>query len=236
MKFAICDDENIELELLSKYITKWCYDRKEICEIHTFISSENFLFSYEDKNDYDLLLLDIQMKDMNGVELAKKLRAKNDEIPIIFITGISDYVFSGYEVNALFYLMKPVKEDILKECLDKAYQKIQTAPQCLICEEKGTFSKVRISDILYIESAGHDSIIYSKSMEYKSRTGIQKLSEELSSFGFYRTHRSYLVNISKIERIGKTELVVDSGDKIPIARGKWESLNQAFLEYYRREL
>lgn len=84
-----------------------------VVQTDSFSSAENFLFYYAEECDYDILLLDVEMGAMDGVTMAKKLRQSNDTVQIIFITGYSDYIFEGYEVAALHYLMKPVKEEKL---------------------------------------------------------------------------------------------------------------------------
>lgn len=231
MKFAICDDEIAQLELLTKLVREWCILINEPCKIRTFQSAESFMFSYEDDSDYDLLLLDIQMKEMNGMELANKLRARKEEVQILFITGISDYVFAGYAVNAVSYLMKPVQEKALHECLLRVYDRIHKEVPYLLCEDKGETRKIRISDICYVESAGHNTYLHVGEMEYRSKVGIQELSKQLEACGFYRLHRSYLVSIAKLESIGKSEVVLEGGCKIPIARGKWEGIDIKKYDY-----
>ncbi|MDE6710036.1 MAG: LytTR family DNA-binding domain-containing protein, partial [Oscillospiraceae bacterium] len=110
---AICDDDNSQINALKKMLTEW----NSNTIISEYNSAEQFLFNYPDVS-CDLLLLDIEMGDMNGMELAKKLRAKGDMLPIIFITGFSQYIGDGYDVEALHYLMKPVDKKKLFQVLD----------------------------------------------------------------------------------------------------------------------
>lgn len=112
-KIAICDDSAPDREYLLNLVKRWAKNCGHQVQISLFTSAEHFLFSYEEEKDFDILLLDIEMGDMDGVTMAKKLRQENHAIQIIFITGYSDYIAEGYEVAALHYLMKPVREEKL---------------------------------------------------------------------------------------------------------------------------
>ena len=109
--FAICDDEPAQVQFLSQLVTNWCAGRGEVCQIASFSSAEALLFAWEEAPLADILLLDILMGQMNGMELARKLRQKQARLQILFITGTPDFVFSGYDVEAVSYLMKPVRPE-----------------------------------------------------------------------------------------------------------------------------
>ncbi len=112
-KIAICDDEQNQIEYISSIATSWSAHEGHSCEIRTFTSAEAFLFEYEDDKAYDILLLDVEMKNMNGIELAKRIRRDNNRAEIIFITLHFEFVGEGYEVDALHYLIKPISEEKL---------------------------------------------------------------------------------------------------------------------------
>ena len=119
-KIAICDDESAQAALLEGYVTQWAAQRGETVKLCLFPSAEAFLFAWEEEKDWAVLLLDIQMGGLSGMELAKKLRKADSSLPIIFITGVPDYVEEGYEVEALHYLLKPVRPEKLFSSLDRA--------------------------------------------------------------------------------------------------------------------
>ena len=119
-KIGICDDNSIDRDYLSSVVTEWAAGREHTVQAETFPSAEAFLFHYANEKDYDILLLDIEMKDMNGIELAKRIRLNNAWVQIVFITGYPDFISEGYEVSALHYLMKPAKKEKLFQVLDKA--------------------------------------------------------------------------------------------------------------------
>ena len=123
-KIAICDDSGADRQYISALVTGWAESTGHTVQISAFASAESFLFHYAEKSDFDILLLDIEMGDMDGVAMAKQLRKENDTVQIIFITGYSDYISEGYEVAALHYLMKPVKDEKLFSVLDRAVEKL----------------------------------------------------------------------------------------------------------------
>lgn len=124
-KIAICDDEQKDRDFVAALSRRWAEQRGNTVELTEFSSAEQFLFCYGEQSDYDILLLDIEMGQMDGVQLAKQLRQKNETIQIVFVTGYSDYISEGYEVAALHYLMKPVREEKFFSVLDRAADKLR---------------------------------------------------------------------------------------------------------------
>lgn len=235
LKIAICDDEKLQLNLLEKYCLAWLSENKLHAEITTYSSAEAFLFAYEDDKTFDILLLDIQMKELDGISLAKKLRELGDKLSIIFITGVKDFVFEGYHVQAIDYILKPVEQNKLTIALDRAYKSLQKPEPYIFLQIDNELIKLNEKDILYIESTGHKSIVYTDNGKYEIKKGISIIEKELKQNFFYKCHRSYIVNIIHISSISKTDVKINAV-LIPIARGKWEELNRAFLNYYRGEL
>ena len=124
IKIAVCDDSTVDQRYVSDMVDRWAVQREHTVHVDTFISAESFLFHYAEESDYDILLLDIEMGEMDGVSMARQLRRGNDAVQIIFITGHSDYISEGYEVEALHYLMKPVREEKLHSVLDRAVENL----------------------------------------------------------------------------------------------------------------
>ncbi|MBS5586583.1 MAG: response regulator, partial [Clostridiales bacterium] len=110
---AICDDEASALEHTRLLAQAWAEQAGHAARIETFLTAEAFLIQYEEDKAFDLLLLDIEMARMNGVALARTVRAQNREIAIVFLTGYADYIADGYDVEALHYLLKPITREKL---------------------------------------------------------------------------------------------------------------------------
>ena len=134
LKIAVCDDEQKQIEYLSSVGSAWISQKCHVAEIRTYTSAKSFLFDYSEEKDFDILLLDIEMPDMNGMELAKRVREGNHRVQIVFITGYPDFMSEGFEVEALHYLMKPVKKEKLFAVLDKAVENLGRKEESLVLE------------------------------------------------------------------------------------------------------
>ncbi len=228
-KIVICDDEQNQMEYITSIVTSWSAHEGHNCEIRTFASAEAFLFEYEKDKAYDILLLDVEMKNMNGIELAKRIRKDNNRAEIIFITSHFEFVGEGYEVDALHYLVKPIFEDKLTQVLNKAAEKLSVEPPAVIISCEGETIKLYESDILYVESFLHYVVIHAKEKEYKIKESISSFEDKLSD-DFYRIHRSYVVSLKYITKISRTSVNIGNLE-LPLSRGKYDDINRAFIEH-----
>jgi len=229
---TICDDEHTEIAYLTSLVTKWADVRRDTVRLSDYESAESFLFAYEEDKSADILLLDIQMKEMDGVELARQIRRGNNAVQIVFITGFPDFIAEGYDVSALHYLMKPVKEDKLFEVLDKAAERLAKPEQTLLVQTADTTVRIPLSDILYVEAFAHNVVIQMKTAAIETRANIGEIEKSIGD-AFVRCHRSYIVGLRYISRITKTEVVLDNGKVIPLSRRLYTDVNRAFIEYHK---
>lgn len=228
-RIAICDDEQNQIEYITSIVTSWSNHKGHSCEIRTFASAEAFLFEYEEDKAYDILLLDVEMKNMNGIELAKRIRKDNNRAEIIFITSHFEFVGEGYEVDALHYLIKPISVEKLTQVLTKAAEKLSVEPPSVVISCEGETVKLYESDILYVESFLHYIVIHTKDNEYKIKENISVFENKVSDV-FYRIHRSYLVSLKYITRISRTSVNIGNTE-LPLSRGKYDDINRAFIQH-----
>ena len=226
-KIAICDDLESDRDYLKDLLNKWANDYSHLLSIDAFSSAESFLFRYEEAKDYDILLLDIEMGLMDGVSMAKKIRQDNDTVQIIFITGYSDYIAEGYEVNALHYLMKPVKEEKLFSVLERAIEKISKNDVVLNMDSADGMVRVPIYQIRFAEVFGNYVTIHANDEVVVKMTlnEIEKLLDER----FYRVGRSVIVNLNEVSRVTKTEIKLLDGTSIHLPRGAYDGVNRAII-------
>ncbi len=235
-KIAICDDEAAQAALLEGYVRQWAAERREAAEIEVFPSGEAFLFAWEEEKGWDALLLDIQMGGISGIELAKKLRAADSSLPIIFITGVPDYVEEGYEVEALHYLLKPVSPEKLFSCLDRAVKRSAREPVLLAETADGEELRLLQREIAVVEAAGRRVLItLENGQTLEIKAGFQEILSALSSEDFVQCHRSYLVGLRQISRLQRDQLVLDGGAVVPISRRLFSQVNEAFVRFYKKE-
>lgn len=231
MRIAVCDDEEAQRKLIIHYLKEWALSREQKMETAEFPDGESFLFLWEEEL-FDLLILDIEMGALSGIELAKKVRKKDEEIPILFITGYETYMAQGYEVSAIQYLLKPLYKEKLFTVLDKLLKSRKPEEKKVFYTEEGTIC-LAPSEIWFAEAAAHYSIIYTKDREYHLRHSITELLKMLDKQKeFVRCHRSYLVNLKHISAITRTEIILDDAKKLPVSRSAHKAVNAAFIKNY----
>lgn len=225
--FAICDDNNIDSNYVSNLVNKWANERKYQINIDIFDSAEAFLFHYDGDKDYDILLLDIEMKKMDGVTLAREIRKTNKSVQIVFITGYSDYIADGYDVEALHYLMKPLKEEKLFVVLDRAVNRIIQNEKYLLLNYYDETIRIPLHEIVYIEVDRNYVTIHSN-QDYKIKKTLGEIEKELDK-RFFRIGRSVIVNLKYISRVTKTDVFLANNTILQLPRGVYDSLNRAII-------
>lgn len=234
MKLAFIDDEQAQSLILKDMILAWEQKPGQACEITVFESGEAFLFEHPDNYPYDLLLLDIQMEGISGIELAKRIREKDEKIVLAFLTNCEEYVFAGYEVLAARYLMKLLEEEKIFELLDYAGARTRREKQYFICSVQGETVRVDIEEIVFAEAQKHYvRMLLKDGRELVIKYNFTDLIQELPEDRYVLAHRSYLVNLDCVVRIMKTECFLNDGGSIPVSRSRYKALNEAFIRYYR---
>lgn len=225
--FAICDDNNIDSNYVSNLVNKWANERKYQINIDIFDSAEAFLFHYDGNKDYDILLLDIEMKKMDGVTLAREIRKTNKSVQIVFITDYSDYIADGYDVEALHYLMKPLKEEKLFVVLDRAVNRIIQNEKYLLLNYYDETIRIPLHEIVYIDVDRNYVTIHSN-QDYTIKKTLGEIEKELDK-RFFRIGRSVIVNLKYISRVTKTDVFLANNTILQLPRGVYDSLNRAII-------
>lgn len=226
-RVAICDDDEMDSSYVKACLCRWASSRRANVVVDVFPSAEAFLFRNEGSGGYDILLLDIEMGLMDGVELARRVRANDKAVQIVFITGYSDYIAEGYDVEALNYLMKPIDESKLFEVLDKAASKVQGNARVLTLELGGEIVRVPVYEVQYLEVYGNYVTIHANQDIVVKKT-LGEFEKELGE-GFHRIGRSYIVNLKMVRRVTKTQVLLANGRNLAIPRGAYEPLNRAII-------
>lgn len=225
---AICDDAAADRDYLQTLVKRWAADRGHRVELTLYPSAESFLFRYAEDKDVQILLLDIEMGPMDGVSLARTLRKENDAVQIVFITGYSDYIADGYEVEALHYLMKPVKEEKLFAVLDRAVEKLHSNQRTLLLELPGEVVRLPVYQIRSAEVQGNYVTIHAKT-DCTVKMTLSDLEAQLDD-DFFRLGRSALVNLGCVARVSKTAVTLNDGTVLPLPRGAYERINRAIIQ------
>ena len=222
LHFTICDDDADMREFLRAEVSAWAKACGHTVTVDSFPSAEAFLFEYSENKSCEVLLLDIEMPGMNGMELAHKLRSDNAMLQIIFVTGYSDYISEGYDVSALHYLMKPVSQEKLFGVLSKAAKLYEKNSKNILLECTDGVFLLPISEIRFIEVAGNYVTVHG-GRDYTVKSTLASIEKQLDE-SFYKTGRSFLVSLDKIRQVTKKEVFLTTGEAVPLSRGVYEKL------------
>ena len=235
MNIAICDDEKRICTILAEKVREICPD----AEIFTYQSGKELL----DADVLpDILLLDIRMPEINGMDVAKTLRDRDWKKILIFITGEEDQVFHSFDLHAFHFLVKPVSDAKLKEVIENAKKELEhywalsgKYDRYIEIQSGTSHIRVNLSRLIYAEVYDRKTILHMKDENIEYYGQLSAL-EVLAGKDFYRIHRSYLVNMKYVERYDRTSVTTLSDDKIPIARREYDGFLNAYMEYSRRRI
>ena len=217
MHIAYCEDEKIQKEILEELLCRWGK-----VNLVWYESAEQMLFECDGRYPFDLIILDIQMRNQNGMELARQIRRADPQVPLLFLTATKEYVFEGYEVNALRYLIKPIQPSQLFAILGE----IQASTKRSILLNG---NRIDLNALVYVEAEAHYCHLVFEDHRQKEKIGIRELKTMLDD-SFVMIHRSYLVNIAKVDQIRREELSAGSFT-LPVARSQLKTVSEAFIEY-----
>lgn len=228
---GICEDDTAQAEYTAALVKAWAQQHNYRLHMDSFESAESFLFEYAEDKSFDILLLDIEMGKMSGVELAKQIRQQNREVQIIFITGYMDYIAEGYDVEALHYLLKPVAKEKLESVMDRAVLRVRDRERSILLHVGGEMVRIPLYEIRYLEVQKNYVTIHAKE-SYEIKRSLKELEKELDD-SFFKTGRSWWVNLRYVMRTAKSEVVLKDGARIPLSRGLYEEINRAIIAYFQ---
>lgn len=232
-QIAIIDDETIQGQTMTHLLNVLAKDLNLTFHLQVFESAEAFLFSLEDFDAYDLLFIDIQMKAMDGMELARKLRQKNYHMPLVFATAYAEFAINGYEVGALDYLLKPINQEKLAKVFSTYLQQAPKEESFLTIQEGTQVSKIPLSSIIFIEAQRNQVRIQTTEQELYVSKSLKTIQEMLKN-QFILVHRSYLVNLEHIDALTNAEVVLSNNQRVPLSRRLAKDVQKAFINHYHQ--
>lgn len=233
MRLAIVDDEEVFRRKLADSIFSLYGRENASCFLYS--DGSEIIKSFENGFIPDAVFLDIEMKDLDGMSTAKKIREFSRDIPVIFLTSHTEMAMEGYEVDAFRFLGKPVDTDKLRQAL-KDLEKTLTVDEKLILHKDGEDLIFPVSTLVYAEAANNSvKFVFERdSVELRMKfSQAVKLIDDVSS-DFCKCHRSYYVNLSHVAKLGSGELITDTGDTVPVARSSVQDTKKALFDFVRR--
>ena len=230
-RIAICDDEEDFIRLLAAQVSELLDEKGVEYDIAAFHSGESLLKHLtENSAGFDLFFLDVFMKEINGVDTAKAIRLTDDSSAIIFTTSSEQYVFSGYEVQALQYLVKPINPQALSAALTVDLKK-RYENRYFVFKSRGATQKVPYDEIEYFESTLKSVKLVARQGTYEIYDQISGIESSLPKFSFCRCHRGFIINFRQVAKMTALSITTVSGTLIPIGKTYACSTSRAFLNY-----
>lgn len=227
---ALCDDSRADVAVLAQHLNEL---KKEFQIEHIpFLDGKSLVKSYEEGRRYDLIILDMCMDELNGIETAELIRKMDDSVPIIIVTATVQYAVDGYKINASRYIVKPVcKEEfinIVRKTLDLSSKK---RSKFFTFKSDCGMTKVKMDDIYYFESDIRTIHLVTKDSNLTFTGRISKVEEQMKCEGFFRAHKSFIVNLNHVYNIFKDYVTLDNGTKIPLSKYKRKDIGSQLLTY-----
>ena len=230
MTIAICDDEKPICEQLEKLVKKQMPD----CNTELFASGEALL---KETNVFDIIFLDIQMDDINGIQAARMLRNKKEEALLIFITGLKEYVFEAFDVSAFHYLLKPIEEkkfaEVFAKAVSEAEKKRGLTEEPFFMKSNGKTIILNRNHILYVESQNRMVNFHTTNECLELYSDMRDLEQQLGR-NFYRCHRGYIVNMGHIAEYEKDRISLTNGETIGLSRRKYKEFVKVYMDYLKK--
>ena len=231
LQIAVCDDEQIMGEYLKGLIEKGLGDRKDY-RITVFLSPGELLKA---GRKFDIFFLDIDLKEMNGIEMARQLRSRSEAV-IVFVTALKEYVFDAFDVQAFQYLLKPIDEQKFFQVLHGAVRECSASQkeEPLVIRIKGAYRNIPRESIWYAENEGRKIVLHLQEEKVSYYARMSEL-EDLLGRQFFRCHRGYMVNLNAVRSYDTGEIELKNGERILMAKQKYGEFVAAYMEFLRRK-
>ena len=234
IKIAFCDDDISELNELRLLLDQYRVEHNLEIQYTAFHSPLDLMSEIERGTRFDILLLDILMPGLNGIDTAAEIRTRDENIKIIFLTSSSEFAVQSYTVNAYFYQLKPIWKESFFRLMDSVLSVCETEQsRSLILRCKSGITRITPRQLEYCEVIHRTLLIHLTSGKVLESIGsLDDLNRQLAPYGsFMRTHRSYLVNLEHVQNLSYRAITMTSQAEIPIPRGKYNDIKTAFLDY-----
>lgn len=231
IRIAIVEDEQEYVQTLKNYINRYEAEQGLNFQIQVFSDGLDIISDYT--AGYDIILLDIQMKHLNGMKTAEKIREFDEEVIFIFITSSSQFALEGYMVDALGYILKPVPYLSFSQILNKAIRKTEKRQEThyITIDVDGGTMRINLESVYYIESQLHHLLIHTEKGSYITPGPMKRMEETLKTFGFAKCHNAYLVSLMHVTGILQSHVLLSSGQKVPVSRARKKPFMDCLTDY-----
>ena len=229
LRIAIVEDEENYISVLKGYLQRYKEESGEQIEVTVYHDGDEIAAFY--RAQFDIILMDIEMKFLDGMSAAERIREKDSEVIIIFITNMPQYAIQGYRVDALDYVLKPLSYFAFSQRIDRALSRIRKNDvRFVVIPLKGGRRKVDVSLLCYVEVRDHDLIYHTVDGNFTTKGTIKDAEDALKEENFFRCNRCYLVNLDYVENFQGSDVTVN-GDVIQVSRSRKKVFLDALNDY-----
>lgn len=228
---AICDDEKDFVVYLTSLLNQYAAETGEEIKITAYYDGMELIEKYD--TTIDLIFLDIQMRLLNGLRAAERVRQMDEKVGIIFLTTLTQYGLEGYKYQAINYVIKPMKYVRLKAEMDQWLRKHRKDDNLsmVISNDTGRY-KVFLKSLRYVETFNRNLLLHTEQENIICYKSMKEMEQELQGKGFIRCHTSYIVNLFYVKGVNKLEIDLITGETIPISQPKRKNFMETLTEYW----
>ena len=217
IRIGVVEDDPASCQLVLDYLNRYQQENDEQFTVSVFDDGARIVEKYTPV--YDILLLDIEMSEMDGMAAARRIRERDDKVVIVFITAAPQYAISGYEVRALSYLLKPLPWFAFSQELKKSIDMVRrNGDDSMLIETSNGQMRLNLADILYLESIRHTIVIHT-------------LEGKLADHHFFRSNSCYLVNLKHVTGVADQDCVMSNGEQLRVSRPRKKAFLAALTDY-----
>ncbi len=231
MNIAICDDEAAFANKVKKMLDYYAEESNIEMEIDTFDSGYALLGT---KKDFDIAVLDVEMPDIDGIEVGKKLRQRNKNTVLIYITAYGKYLDDSLDLNAFRFFEKPIDEQRFYRGIDRAVKRVYELSANVVLKENSEIFKIPTRDIIFIEIEGdthRKTHIVTEERTYISAKKMEYWEKQLADSNFVKPHKSYLINLDYVTKYNETKIQLANNYSIPVSRGCSTNFRKRFFKF-----
>lgn len=229
MNIAICEDDKITSSKIEEDVEDIFAESNIECTVDVFDCANGFEHSGK---KYDLVFLDCNLPDKNGIDIGRTMREKGDDAVLVFVTAYEEYVYDSFEVNPFRYILKPVDKLVLKKTINSFIDYYEKGAFIEVLTSRKSFI-IKLDEIVYIESNDKKCLIRLLNQSIDSTKSVAEYESEIKSPSFFRTHRRYLLNMKYIVDINKNIVTLVNGERVEVSRRNMGAFNKAYINYLK---
>ena len=232
IRIVVVDDDKIILDSIGNAISAVMKKHEAEFEILTFDNGKSLLKSYSERR-FDILFLDIDMPDVTGIDIAKKLRSYNDTAEIIFVSNKDEMVYETIKYSPFRSIRKSRFESEINEAIENYLEKKSKQRHSIFFSTEDGKKAVVVNDIVYIEVKSHKLTVHTILCAIEANGNLKNIESEIAEYGFIRIHQSYLVNFRFIDVVRQKSVVLDNEETLPLGRGRYEDVKMSLMRFSR---